>query len=207
MVLDLLVSLALAVVCVAAAYAIARVNGWLVALGTLVCLALWVYGFAHSLRWYPWVSVVDVLLAIGLGALLGRAVPARFTPFCAMLVILSVLDALQVSLGAHHAKALPRTPLSPGALYANVTFWIAGTRYAMGPVDLLVMTAIGTYWSRRGARGLRPFVGLAVGLVLAYAWLAAHQGSVLALIPFLSFGWLVSAVRLPMRRAKAQGAR
>ncbi len=191
---SLVISLALALLCLAIPRRFQRVSTWQVAVVFAAGLALWILGAAFSLGWYPWTNVADFVVAVGAGMLLGRAIPARFWPFFIFLLVMSSLDVAQILLSATHAthSAAQSTNLPADELYANFFLRLPWGKYSIGPFDLLMLAAIGAYWSRQGGRLFVAFVGMAIGFIAAYGILYADRGLTLPLIPFLMLGWLCS---------------
>ena len=187
------ISLLFTLVCMAVPWWVRSVKTWLIAFVFAVCLILWGLGAAFSLGWYPWTSVIDVIVAMGAGALLGRVIPARFWPFFVFLITMSALDTAQVMLTIHTSTSSLHSARTPaGELYSNVILYLPWGKYGIGPFDLIMLVTIATNWRRRGGRYLVVFLGAALGIAIAYGVLIVKPGITLALIPFLMLGWLIS---------------
>lgn len=199
-----LISLALTLGCMAVPWWARRVKTWQILTIFAIGLILWLAGGLLSLGWYPWTSIIDVVVAVGAGALLGRVVSAKFWPFFVFLLIVSALDTVQVLLAAHSvAPATATAHIPAGELYSNVIIKLPWGKYGIGPVDLLILVMIATYWCRKGGGFFTAFLGPALGVVVAYGVLLMRPGSTLALIPLLMLGWLLSvAITAPLLRAR-----
>lgn len=198
------ISLLFALVCMAVPWWVRGVKTWLIAFVFAVCLILWVLGAAFSLGWYPWTSVVDVIVAMGAGALLGRVISARFWPLFVFLITMSALDTAQVMLTIHTSTpALHSARIPAGELYSNVIIYLPWGKYGIGPFDLIMLVTIAMNWRRRGGRYLVVFLGAALGIAIAYGVLIVKPGITLALIPFLMLGWLISVAVVEWLRFRA----
>ena len=190
---SLLLSLVMVLLCLAIPWGARQIKSWQILVVFCICFALWVLGAALSLAWYPWTNIVVFLAGVGAGVLLGRVIPAKFWPFFIFLLIMSALDVTQIVLSTHgSSSASQNTSISVGELYANFFLLFPWGPYNIGPFDLLIFAAVGTYWRRLNGSFLVAFVGLALGVIVAYAILIVRPGTVLPLIPFLTAGWLCS---------------
>ncbi len=202
--LSLLLSLVLALLCIAIPWGTRQVKTWQVIVVFVIALVLWVLGAAFSLGWYPWTNIVDVLVAVGAGMLLGRVIPAKFWPFLIFLLVMSILDVTQVVLTAHPSTTVaPNASVPAGQLYANFFLQLPWGKYGIGIFDLLILAAIGVYWRRRNGEFLVAFAGIAIGLIVAYTILYAVPGITLPLIPLLMLGWLCSTGMYRYRKQPA----
>src|SRR5579859_7846804 len=96
-------------------------------------------------RLAPWSSLPVLVVALGGGTLLGRAVPPRPLPMAALLLILGALDALQL--------VLPGPGPAPGPVASSVqsAAWSYGMlvlptplgEFHLGIADVLLVAAIG----------------------------------------------------------------
>lgn len=203
---DLLISLILALICVAVPWGIRQVKTWQILVIFGVSLALWIIGAALLLGWYPWTDVVDFLVFVGAGILLGRVISAKFWPFLIFLLILSALDITQILLTVRGAAPVTqRASIPAGDFYSNFLLLFPWGKYGIGPVDLLVMAAIGTHWCKKHGPFFLAFVALAIGVIIADVILMIDPSIVLPLIPFLTFGWLCSvAIDRARKRSGAE---
>lgn len=191
---SLIISLVLALLCMAIPWGTRQVKTWQVTIAFGIGIVLWVLGAAFSLGWYPWTNIVDFLVAVGAGMLLGRVIHAKFRPFLIFLIVMSILDVTQIVLTTHpSAPTTQSTSVPAGQLYANFFLQLPWGKYGIGIFDLLLLSAIGVYWRRQNGEFLVAFAGIAIGLIVAYTILYANPGILLPLIPLLTLGWLCSA--------------
>jgi small basic protein len=187
------ITLALTLLCVCVSRPALSVGTWPLAVLLALSATAWILGAAMSLRWYPLVTVLDVVFAAALGQVTGRAIPARFRPFLVFLIILSVLDTLQVGLSTHFHDTSQGSSLSTDQFYSTVVVKLPMGNYRLGPFDLTVAAAIGAHWLRRGAELKVPLAGVAAAMTGAYAILLSGPLT-LPLIPLFLAGWLGSEV-------------
>ena len=159
-------------------------------------LVLGILGIVFSVGWYPWTDLLVLLVAVSAGLLLGRALPAKLWPFLLLLLVLSILDVVQIVLtSGSPSPASPSTGTSTPAaqLYGNFLLHLPWGRYNIGIFDLLLLTAIGEYWRRRGSTLLVALAPGVIGFILAFGFGQFIYAGALPLIPFITIGWLCSA--------------
>lgn len=210
---DLILSLALALVCAAVPWLARRVGGWVLGGGLVVGVAASVLAAVLALPLYPWSDLLVALVALSGGLLLGRALPPRFRPLLIPLLVLSALDIAQIALtggwvplAAIPLAPHPATPSGP-LLYGNLILPLRGDTYKVGIFDLLVITAIAEHLRRRGGPYLYAALPSVLGFALAYAavWLTQLGGW--PLLPFFTIGWLGIEVIARVRGAGPKSAR
>jgi len=201
------ISLALCLLCTALAWAARSLNTWPFAIVFGISFILDILGVVFSANLYPWTALLVLLVAVSAGVWLGRAISIkRLWPFLLLLVVLSLLDTTQIILTHLSSPSQAQSSHVPvGNLYVNFLLFVPGERpYVVGIFDLWLVTAIAEYWRRRGAAfwlALSPGV---FAFLLAYILILLFPGlSPLALIPFLSVGWLCS-VALYRQRGQLQ---
>lgn len=201
--LSLIVSLVLALLCMAIPCGTRQVKTWQVMVVFGISIVLWVLGAALSLGWYPWTNIVDFLVAVGAGMLLGRVLHAKFRPFLIFLIVMSILDVMQIVLTTHPSAPTTQSVSVPvGQLYANFFLRLPWGKYDIGIFDLLLLAAIGVYWCRQNGGFLVAFAGIAIGLIVGYTILYAAPSVILPLIPLLTLGWLCSTGMYRYRKSK-----
>lgn len=178
---------ALVATCGAAPWAIRAVPTKTLAWLTTGCLVLLIAGavLAPDL---VWADVPIVAFAVLGGALLGRVMTPRARPMLLLLLVLSALDVLQVLL----ISTLSARTGGDCVLYVNVCLHTPWGDYGVGWGDLLIVAAMSEHWRRRGAGPWLALIPGITGFVLIdpFVWLTGLAN--LALLPFLTAGWLVS---------------
>jgi hypothetical protein len=160
-----------------------KVMAWLAS----SCLALLIAGavLAPDL---VWADVPIVAFAVLAGVLLGRVVPPRARPMLLLLLAVSVLDVLQVVM-------LSRPSGGTGgrcSLYTSVCLHTPWGAYGVGAGDLLMVAAMSEHWRRRGAALWLSLAPGLVGFTLVDPFVQLTGLENLALLPFLTAGWLGS---------------
>jgi hypothetical protein len=154
-------------------------------------LAMVALAAALSLDLYPWSIVLVLGAAITGGIGLGRVMPARWRPWLTLLVLLSIIDLVQVALTSQ--TPLPGPQSAHGAVlgqYLNLRLLLPWGRDSIGAADLLLAAGIGEFWRRYGGRPWVAPLPAAIGLTLADLFVVATSTQGLALVPFLTVGWL-----------------
>ncbi len=203
------ISLVLFALCVALVWAARPLKTWPIALAFGVGLVLIILGIVFSAALYPWTALLVLLVAGSAGLWLGRVISIKHLwPFLLLLVMLSVLDTTQIVLS--HLSSAPSggtqsANVPAGDLYINFLLFLPnGRHYVIGIFDLWLVTAMAEYWRRRGAEFWLALVPGVFALVLVYGLILLFPGlSPLALIPFLTAGWLGS---IALYRARSPGS-
>jgi len=194
--LPLVPSLVLAVFCAVIPWGTKQIKSWPIVIVFGAGLVLGILGIVFSLAWYPWTDLLVLLVAVSAGLLLSRAIPTKLWPFLLLLLVLSILDVIQI--------VLTSGPPSPGSqsagtstpaaqLYGNFLLHLPWGRYNIGIFDLMLLTAMGEYWRRRGSTLLVALAPGVIGFILALGFGQFIYAGALPLIPFISIGWLCSA--------------
>src|SRR5690348_16803445 len=143
---QLILSLALVLLCAAVPWLARWIGVWVFASGLLTGIAASVLAAILALPLYPWSDLLVALVALCGGLLLARALPPRFLPLLILLLALSALDIAQIA-RTGGLTALPASPppsptaAPPGPLlYGNLLLELPVGRYNLGIVDLLVLT-------------------------------------------------------------------
>lgn len=165
-------------------------------MGVVFALLLFLTAIAAGLALdlYPWSLglVLGVAAAGGVG--LGRLMPARSRPWLLLLVVLSLVDLVQVALTSGASVPGPRTGQGPLiGQYLNLRLLLPWGRSNIGLADLLLAAAIGEFWRRAGAPLWVAPLPAIFGLGLAELFATAAGIRDLALVPFLTLGWLITA--------------
>jgi hypothetical protein len=192
-----MLSVLLAFACSAVPWLTRSVKSWLLAIGLAAGLALDVVGIVFSLAVYPWTDLIVLLMALTGGLLLGRGIPPRFRPFLFVLLVLSVLDALQIALTTGSTPPGSLGGSAPSGsdplLLGNFLLLLPWGRYNIGLGDLVLITALAEHWRQRGAPYLLAVVPGILGLFLLPAVFILVTGvGNLPLIPFITLGWVGS---------------
>ncbi len=132
--------------------------------------------------------------AVIIGALVGRAIPARPVPMALVLALLSALDIWWIGLGA--------SALSASNSYANFSVEFGSGVSSIGAVDLVLASAITTHWRRRRATILTSLAPAPLGMILSNLYFFVTGTLNLALVPFISAGWLISQLWYRANRAE-----
>jgi hypothetical protein len=132
-------------------------------------------------------DLVLVVVALGGGVVLGRVLSPRPRVMAIFLALASIADVVQIALlGGGSASPAGSGAAAPAwQAYAVLRIPIAGGHYSIGPLDLLLFTAIGEHWRRRGGP---PMLSAAPGVVgMALVNLVPIRAN-LPLIPFVFAG-------------------
>lgn len=178
-----------------------KLTGRLIGAVFVVLLALLVTLATLAVHLYPWsiALVLGVALAGGVG--LGRLVPARIPAWLVLLVALSILDVVQVVLTSGSSTPGPRGEHGPVlGQYINLQLLLPWGQSNIGIADLLLATGIGEFWRRAGAPVWTAPFTVVVGLGLADFFVAVSGVRGVALVPFLTLGWLVVAAAAELRK-------
>lgn len=200
---NLILTLLVVLLCIAVPWGMRSVKTWQIGLVFGVSFVLWILGAAFSLGWYPWVSLLDLIVALSAGILLGRAIPAKFWPYFIFLAAFSIFDVVQILLTTHFATTSTLSSsitLTPGEYYSNVFLILPWITYHFGPGDLLILVIIGTYWSKQQGEFWLAFAGLAIGVFVIYPVRFVYPQMILPLIPCLFLGWLLGGVFMRSRK-------
>jgi len=150
----------------------------------------------------PWAvsDLVVAVAAVGGGVALGRVLSLKPRVMAIFLASCSIADIAQNALIGGGAGAPAGSGAAPAwQAYAVLRIAVPGGHYDIGPLDLLLFTAVGEHWRRRrGSRAHSAGPGVA-GMALAD--LIPFHGS-LPLIPFVFAGWL--ATEGASRRSRAR---
>jgi len=195
--LPLVPSLVLAALCDGIPWGTKRIKGWPIAIVFGAGLVLGILGIVFSVAWYPWTDLLVLLVAVSAGLLLSRAMPTKLWPFLLLLLVLSILDVVQIVLtsGPPAPSSQSAGTSTPAAqLYGNFLLHLPWGRYNIGIFDLLLLTAMAEYWRRRGSTFLVALAPGMIGFILALGFGQFIYAGALPLIPFLTGGWLCSAV-------------
>jgi hypothetical protein len=205
-------SLPLALGCAATPWLARAARGWLLAIGLLGSIVVSILGEVLALPLYPWSNLVVLLTALSAGLLLGRVMPPRFGPLLLLLVLLSVVDAVQTALTGGFTPLPSSPPAHPDAvvsgplLYLNLYLVLPAGHYQLGVFDLLVMTAAAEHWRRRGSGYLIAQLPGVLGFLLAYGAVGLTRLGGWPLIPFITAGWLCSEAAWRVRTQQARPA-
>lgn len=121
--MGLILSLVLALLCVAFAWGTKQFKSWPIAIDFGACLVLSILVAAFSVGAYPWTDIVVLLEAVTAGLPLGRAMPTKLWPFLLLLLVLSILDVVQVVLTTQASAPSSQSASAPAAqLYGNFLF-------------------------------------------------------------------------------------
>lgn len=151
----------------------------------------------------PWAvsDLVVAVVALGGGVALGRVLSLKPRVMAIFLASCSIADIAQNAFIGGGPGAPAGSGAAPPAwqAYAVLRIAVPGGHYDIGPLDLLLFTAIGEHWRRRrGSRVQSAGPGVA-GMALVD--LVPFHGS-LPLIPFVFVGWL--ATEWAARRSHAK---
>ena len=109
------------------------------------------------------------VVALGGGLALGRVLPLRPWAMAAFLVLASIADSSQTALfgGTGHGSAGGSGAAAPAwQAYTVLRVPLPGGHYDIGPLDLLLFTAIGEHWRRRRGSPVQS----AAPSVLGWSW-------------------------------------
>ena len=187
-------SVALALLSAAIPWLARALRGWPLILVLVVGLVVGITAsILSAVRGLPLTAVTDlmaVVVAWSGGLLLGRGMPARFSPFLLLFLCLSALDVL-LAVGGY-----PQTPHTAGSssplVAANFVLVLPFGRFAINLADLLLLTAVAEHWRRRGAGYLIALLPGVVGFLLADGVILATGLVQLPGFPFFTVGYLVS---------------
>ena len=117
------------------------------------------------------------VVALGGGLVLGRVLPLRPRAMAAFLALASIGDITQFALSGGAGQGSPGGSSTAGAWQAYTVLRVALPRghYDIGPLDLLLFTAIGEHWRRRSGSPLQSAAPSVLGMALVD--LAPLQGS------------------------------
>lgn len=92
------------------------------------------------------------IAALGGGVLLGRALPPRPRVMVIFLATCSAAGIIQNALisGGPSTASRPAAAAAAWRAYTVLRIAVPGGHYDIGPLDLLLFTAIGEHWRRRG---------------------------------------------------------
>jgi hypothetical protein len=185
-----ILSIALALICSAIPWLARRLPGWALAIGLLVGVTAGLVGAVLALPLSPWIDLVILVVAWSGGLLLGRGMPARFSPFLLLFLCLSVVDVLLA------AGGYPQTPQMAGSssplIYANFILMLPWGRFEINLADLLLVTAVAEHWHRRGGGYLLALLPGVLGFLLADGVVLATGLGQLPGFPFFTVGYLAS---------------
>lgn len=127
----------------------------------------------------------------------------------AFLALASIADISQTALfgGTGHGSAGGSGAAAPAwQAYTVLRVALPGGHYDIGPLDLLLFTAIGEHWRRRRGSPVQSAAPSVLGIVLVD--LVPFQGS-LPLVPFVFAGWLLTegTTRFMRRPGRGTGQR
>jgi hypothetical protein len=196
LIVELGISLALCLLCTSLVWGAKPLKTWFVAVVFGVSFVLDILGAVFSANLYPLTALLVFLVAVSAGVWLGRAISIkRLWPLLLLLVILSALDTTQIVLTHLSSSAQSQSTHVPaGDLYVNFLLFLPGQHnYVLGIGDLWLITAMAEYWRRRDAGIFLAFLPGALALILVYALFLFFPGlEPIALVPFLTAGWLCS---------------
>ncbi len=168
-----------------------------------VLLALLVAFATLAVDLYPWSIALVLGIALAGGVGLGRLVPARFSAWLPLLVALSIVDIVQVVLTSGLSAPGPSGQHGPVLdQYLNLRLPLPWGPSNIGIADLLLATGIGEFWRRVGARPWIAPLTAVVGLALADAFVAVSGVDGVALIPFMTLGWVAVAGAVELRKRR-----
>jgi len=183
-------SVALTLLCSAVPWLARPLAMWVLIIGLVVGVILSLVDAVLALPFSLGTNLVVLVVAWSGGVLVGRRVAARFQPFLLWFLCFSVVDVL-LALGNY-----PQTPHSAGGssslLYADVILVLAGGRFAINVVDLLLLTALAEHWRRRGAAYLIALLPGVLGFLLADGLIAVTKLGLLPGIPFFTVGYVLT---------------
>jgi len=204
------ISVVLCLLCTALTWCSRPLKTWLLAVIFGISFVLDILGAVFSVNLYPLTALLVLLVAVSAGLWLGRAISIkRLWPFLLVLVPLSALDITQIILTHLAGPAASQSAHVPaGDLYVDFLLFLpGGQNYVLGIGDLWIITAIAEYWRRREAAFWLALFPGALAFIVADGLLQLFPGlDPIALIPFLTAGWLCSLAlyRLRIRKAQAE---
>lgn len=163
-----------------------------------------IVGASFALSLFPWTNLVVLLVALSAGILLGRSLKPTPWPLLVLLLVFSVLDILQIALTS--GGSAPGGSTGTSLLqYSNLTIPPPIGRFNLGILDILFIATIAEHWRRRGGSVLLAEGPGVIGFIAAGVFVVLTPYSNLPLIPFLTFGWLISqgASRVNRRTTKS----
>lgn len=187
-------SAALALISAAIPWLARALRGWPLVMVLVVGLVVGVTtGLLSAVRGLPLTPLTDLMVLVVAwsgGLLLGRGMPARFSPFLLLFLCLSVLDVL-LAVGGY--PQTPHTAASSSPLVAaNFVLVLPWGRFEINLADLLLLTAVAEHWRRRGAGYLIALLPGIIGFLLADGVILATGLVQLPGFPFFTAGYLAS---------------
>ena len=166
-----------------AAWSVRTRSGSVIAGGLLAGLVMTMTGLGVDAGWLLNLGLVVVTLSVGVA--LGRTLPARSAPLAVLLGVLSAADIIWIASGGG---------LATGWLQdvANLSLHLGASSSSIGTLDLVLAAAIATHWLRRGTGVPLAVAAAPIGMAIANVYVAATGAGNVALVPFLSVGWLMT---------------
>ncbi len=138
-----------------------------------------------SFAGWPWLLNIFVFASYVVGgALIGRAIPASPVAMALFLAIISTLDILWIVMAGN-------TP-TPFNSYTDFSLEFGSVVSSIGSFDLILASAITTHWRRRKATIFLSLAPAPLGMILSNVFFSIVGMANLALVPFISAGWLIS---------------
>jgi|SRR5579875_128995 len=136
---------------------------------------------------YPLSDLVVGLIAVSAGILIGRIFRSEIR-FLIFLIVLSILDVAQILLTS---AANPNTGVNPVEFYGNFVV-NSPFKLKLGILDLMITCAMSERWKLHGAAWWMSLLPGVLGLLAADLFVLATGKGNLALIPFLTLGYVCS---------------
>jgi hypothetical protein len=144
------------------------------------------------------ITVIGVwAFAVILGILVGRWIPASAPPLASVLVVLSVADIVWIVSGGGTG------PEWAGELL-NVSISIGSGTSTIGAVDLILAAAIAIHWVRRDESQVLAVLAAPMGMIISNLFTAVTGTENLALVPFITAGWLLTETWHRLRSSNRQ---
>jgi hypothetical protein len=135
--------------------------------------------------WGGWSISEVVAAAVALGVVIGRAIPGRAAPMALLLGMLSLVDIIWIGSGGGSSTVWGNDVL-------NFSVDIGTSTSTIGTLDLILAASLAAHWLKRGAGIVLSVAAAPLGMLSANLYVALIGAENLPLLPFITFGWLLT---------------
>lgn len=165
------------------AWRVRSLSSRLIASGLIAGCAVTFAGLGMDAGWFRNLGLL--IAALTLGVALGRVISPTFAPMLALLGVLSVADIIWIASGGGTSAGWAHDA-------ANFSLQLGSTYSSIGTLDLVLAAALTTHWLRRDTQLPLAVSAAPIGMAFANVYVAAMGADNVALVPFITLGWLVT---------------